>query len=203
MADTGSYSKQSGPSSFIHNMLSNFFSERDACKSVFTCFIFENILSSLALETGIVNKSSIMSKTSFQAWLHGDAKIQRQVFLYGVFDSERYCIEYSNKSCHWLKTSGTEELKPACVRRILKCLIICSITSSINSKSQTLSPSSSLYCIQASVFNTLGAIVKMSLLSSSLSSHSFIKSLILSVKNAFWFCHEFLAISNPGSSPSW
>ena len=49
MADVGSKCSSSGPSSLIHSNDSNFFSVVEDLVSVFTFFILENILSSLAL----------------------------------------------------------------------------------------------------------------------------------------------------------
>ena len=85
-------------SSIILKIFSKPLTPRKQRKLVLTRFNFENILSSLALETGTVNNILIINSTSLESLLLGDAKIFHHVSRYETPAGERVFFAYSTNS---------------------------------------------------------------------------------------------------------
>ena len=78
-----------------------------------TRFNSENILSSLALETGTVNYNLIINSTSLQSLLLGAVKILRRMTRYKTPARESVFFAYSNNPYHFPKKSRIDTFIPA------------------------------------------------------------------------------------------
>ena len=86
---------------------------REQQKLILTPFKLENILSSLALESGTVNNNLIINSTSLQHSLLGAVKILHHVTKYGTPEIERVFFAYSTNSYHYSKSLGIDAFIPA------------------------------------------------------------------------------------------
>ena len=98
LAQTGSKVSQLLPSSIILKIFSKPLTSREQRRLVLTRFNLENILSSLALETGTVNNILVINSTSLEPLLLGTVKIFRHVTGYESPARERVFFAYSTNS---------------------------------------------------------------------------------------------------------
>ena len=75
---------------------------------ILTRFNLENILSSLALETGTINNNLIITSASLQSLLLGVVKILRHVTRHETPARKRVFFAYSTNSYHCSKRSGID-----------------------------------------------------------------------------------------------
>ena len=112
IAGIGSKVSHLPPSSIILKIFSKCLTPREQQKLILTRFNLENILSSLALETGTVNNNLIINSTTLQSLLLGAVNILRHVTRYEAPARERVLFEYSTNSYHYFKRSGIDTFIP-------------------------------------------------------------------------------------------
>ena len=98
IAQIGSKVYQLLPFSIILKIFSKPLTPRDQRKLVLTRFNLENILSSLALETGIVNDILIINSTLLEPLLLGAVKNFCHVTIYETLARERVFFAYFTNS---------------------------------------------------------------------------------------------------------
>ena len=92
---------------------------RQQRKLILTRLNLENILSSLALETGTVDYNLIINSTSLQPLLLGAVKILRQVIRYKTLARERVFFAYITNPYHYPKRSRIDTFIPTSFNGII------------------------------------------------------------------------------------
>ena len=98
IAQIGSKVSQLLPSSIILKIFSKPLTSREQRKLILTRFSLENILSSLALESGTVNNTPIINSTLLEPFLLDAIKVFRHVTRYETPARERAFFAYSTNS---------------------------------------------------------------------------------------------------------